>query len=79
MAESAPLPPNAKPDPNGHPRDTAVETAVAELLSFMGEWVKRHGLTAMEYIFITSNLTVRQARQLCLHERTVADGPPVGA
>ncbi len=67
--EAAPLPPGAKPDPNPHPREVAMEAAAKELIAFLDPWVTRHFLTASEYLYLLAVPTHRQIQAMCLAER----------
>lgn len=72
-------PAQAKPDPQPHPRDLAVEAAAAELIPFVNDLIGRHRLTAFEYLYIVNNLSVRQTQRLCKSERDALDAAAVRA
>jgi len=67
--QAADLPPGAKSDPNGHPRDTVMESAGRELVAFLEPWVTRYSLTMSEYLYLLAVPMHKQIQAMCIHER----------
>lgn len=58
--------PQAQPT---HPRDAAIERAVQEMFPWVAEWRERHGLTAIETMYVMNVWINRICGALCLAER----------
>lgn len=59
--------------PASHPRDAAVDAAVGEFLTFLGEWKFRHGLSSAEYLYILNQASALHLRVLGTNERLEAE------
>ncbi len=55
--------------PEAHPRDAVCEAAGEELKKLLEDWLQRHRLTQVEYLYMLSAMTVRACRTLGLTER----------
>ncbi len=73
QAGESPLPPGAKPDPNPHPREAAMEGAGNELNLYLKDWAVRHGLTLLEFLYLTAVPRFQQIQAHCLKEREARD------
>lgn len=59
--------------PAAHPRDAAVDAAVGEFLTFLGDWKFRHALTSAEYLYILVQAAALHLRVLGTNERLEAE------